>query len=558
MKSTLPWLLAFCLALTLLVAAPAVRAGVTRTEADAPAAEKTAGKKKAKKAKEKKAKASSGAEAAQETAKEPASETAKDEAARAGDAEEAKVEDKAAEEKAPAEPKTHEVKAGPLKVEVSLEGVFAAKNTTPVALDASEWSKFEVVRAVPHGARVKRGEPLVTLDMEDIDRTIEDLRREIKLADFNLRSAELALEATEKTAPLEMAEGVRLKQQGDEDLKLFLQIDRPLDERSADFSLKSAENYLAYSEEELKQLQKMYEADDLTEETEEIVLRRARDDVERVKFSLDRARIGRDRTKDISLPRQELALRQAVAEADIALKKFQATQPIDLETARLNLAQQRIGRERSQQRLERLLADRKAMELKAPAAGVVYYGEAEHGKWGDVSAMAEKLRRGGSLSDNQVVVTIVSPRPMEVVATVPEKELHQVKPGVKGKAVPTGYPEMKLEAIVADVDAVPFGPGEFRAKLTVADRAEADVVVPGMNCSVKLTAYEKQDALTVPASALETDELKDDVTYVYLVDAQGESKKQQVTVGKRAADKVEILKGLKAGDKVLVEPPKEE
>ena len=43
----------------------------------------------------------------------------------------------------------------------------------------------------------------------------------------------------------------------------------------ANFSVKSADNMLAYEKEELRQLEKMYKADDLVEETEEIVLKRA-------------------------------------------------------------------------------------------------------------------------------------------------------------------------------------------------------------------------------------------------------------------------------------------
>ena len=56
-------------------------------------------------------------------------------------------------------------------------------------------------------------------------------------------------------------------------------------------NLKSSEQYLAYAAEELNQLKKMYEADDLTEETEEIILQRAQNQYDRAKFSLEAAKI---------------------------------------------------------------------------------------------------------------------------------------------------------------------------------------------------------------------------------------------------------------------------
>ena len=56
-------------------------------------------------------------------------------------------------------------------------------------------------------------------------------------------------------------------------------------------SLKSSEQYLAYAAEELNQLKKMYEADDLTEETEEIILQRAQYQYERAKFSMKQLKL---------------------------------------------------------------------------------------------------------------------------------------------------------------------------------------------------------------------------------------------------------------------------
>ena len=85
---------------------------------------------------------------------------------------------------------------------------------------------------------------------------------------------------------------------------------------------------------------------------------------------------------------------------------------------------------------------------------------------------------------------------------------------------------------------------------------DAKSVVPGMACKVKLTAYLKKDALTVPAKAVMTDEL-DDHPYVYLLGKDGKSAKRPVTVGEKTDKLVEILKGLAEGEQVLLEAPKD-
>ena len=126
------------------------------------------------------------------------------------------------------------------------------------------------------------------------------------MSELSLALARAELKSLEKMAPLEMAAAQRAKQTAEEDLKRFLERQRPFERKSARFSLKSSEHNLEYRTEELKQLEKMYKADDLTEETEEIILKRARNDVDQAKFGLELAKSRATETLGrISLPRQE-------------------------------------------------------------------------------------------------------------------------------------------------------------------------------------------------------------------------------------------------------------
>ena len=79
------------------------------------------------------------------------------------------------------------------------------------------------------------------------------------------------------------------------------------------FSVKSAVEYLEYAKEELRQLEKMYRSKDLTEETEEIILRRTRFQVESSEVQLKEAELRRDVTLKVELPRREIKAREAAA-----------------------------------------------------------------------------------------------------------------------------------------------------------------------------------------------------------------------------------------------------
>ena len=189
--------------------------------------------------------------------------------------EESKKEQATADPPAVAKDATHEVKRERLKIEVNLSGVFESDQMWPISLRPESWSAFTVVKAVPHGKKVQKGETLVQLDMSKIDEQLQDLEGTMQTNRLTLQLAESALELFKKTLPMDLESAARSKRISDEDLNYFLKVGRAFSEASAEFSLKNSQQSLEYAEEELKQLEKMYNADDLTEETEEIILKRA-------------------------------------------------------------------------------------------------------------------------------------------------------------------------------------------------------------------------------------------------------------------------------------------
>ncbi len=466
--------------------------------------------------------------------------------------------EKAGEATKPPAPKpaTHTVKKAPLKIEVALDGVFEARKMTEISLRPEAWTTLSVLSAVDHGTMVKPGDLLVSLDREKIDRAISDLRTDHQASDLAIKLAQQQMITLEKTTPMSLAAGERAHKEAGDDLKYYFDVRRPMALESAEFSLKYSQENFDYQQEELRQLEKMYAADDLTEETEEIILKRARNSLARAKFYLEQSKIFHERTVNVLISRDDVAIRESAKMMDMLWADTKIALPVTLKKQRLALEKMKLLRSRSDERLENLLKDRAAMTVKAPVGGVVYYGRCVRGKFS--GSGSSSMRQGTSLMSKQVFMTIVKPRPMSIRTSVAEKQLHQVRPGIKGTAVPTGFPEMKLSTIVQSVAGVPTGSGSFDTRITVALDRKAEPVMPGMTCKVTLVAYENKEALTIPPKYLKTDEADQQKHYVYLLSKQGKSKKQYVRVGKRTTAKVEILKGLSEGDQVAAEAPKEE
>lgn len=461
----------------------------------------------------------------------------------------------AAESQPAAKPPAHAVKKGPFKIEVTLGGVFEAQEMTPIMLRLEEWSSLSVVDGVEHGAQVKQGDVLVSLDMEQIDAAVGDLESSQKLSELSIQQSQEELRVLEASLPADLAAAERANHIAQEDLKRFLERSRSLSEKSAQYTLKWATDYLEYQQEELRQLEKMYQADDLTEETEEIILKRARNDVDQATFYLEQARFMSEESLQIDLPRQEVAMKEDAARQALEFDKAKVAIPVALGKAKLGLETLLHDHQKAADRLAKLKKDREAMAVKAPTDGILYYGQCVRGKWSSTLGSEGKLPPGTTLPVNSVFFTIVKPRPIFVRASATEKEIQYVEVGVGGRAVPAAFPDLKLAAKVEAVAAVPTADGSFDTRIALDAGQDAQAVLPGMTSTVTLVGYSKSDAVTIPPAALFSDELDAQKQFVFRVGADGSHQKAEVTVGKRTDDKVEILQGLLEGDTVLLENP---
>jgi len=474
-----------------------------------------------------------------------------------------KPDDKKSGEKKPdgakeaaAKPATQKLKKGPFRVEVALEGVFEAQNQAELVIRPQEWAALSVLKAVEHGAAVKQGDLVLALDTDKIDRVIVELRAEMELNELALKQAAANLAAMEKVAPLEVQANDRNRRINEEDWKRFQEVDEPLMAKLNEYHLKSAKEFLEYAEEEYRQLEKMYKADDLKEETEKIVLRRAQAGVDRAKLSMEIAKANYEEARKLSLPRMEERTKDQTERSRIDTEFTALTLPMLMSKHRLDVEKLQVTRDLGADRLKKLLSDRDAMIVKAPIDGIVYYGRSVRGKCSATNV--DTLRRGATIMPNDVFMTVVQTRPLMIRTTVPESQFQRVRAGLQAVVQPDGIPWLKLSAVVHRVGAFPMGSNGFDCQLTVANDGLNSAIVPGINCEIKMIAYKKTDALTVPPKAVFTEEFDLAKQYVYLQGKNGKPEKRAVTLGERNDKQIEVLQGLAQGDEILLEKPKDE
>lgn len=420
-------------------------------------------------------------DAAEQTVEQPA-DVPKPEQAESGDQVTTKQEpaaengaEKGADSPAPAKdaPKPTEV--------VKVDGVFEAIETWELTHDRDQITTLKIERILPHGTVVTKGEAVVWFDSEAIDQQLAAAEIQLKLAELAAADDQFSYDQFLVTQKLDREAAERSRQQSRQNYDNYVKIDREQTIENAKYSVKNAQYYLENSQEELTQLTQMYEADDLTEESEEIVLKRAKQAVESAEFNLKAAEIRSDRVVDQAIPLRDAMEEAELAKADMAYEKTIRDLTSSLQQRDLKRKQAATELKKTTKDFETLSEQRKAIVMNAPGDGIVLHGELTRGAQGDKPS---SLEPGSLISQKQVIATIVSRAPLRVRLELSEPQLATVIEGAECLIKPASMPALSLKGVVEHVDKVPFANKKFGAQIQLKDQLDQSIV-PTMTCATE-------------------------------------------------------------------------
>ena len=453
--------------------------------------------------------------------------------------------------------KTHRVERKPLQINAKFDGVFIPQETEEIALRPEVWKEFTVVEAVKHGAQVSKGDVLIRFDQDKIENKIAKDTVQQRLSELEAMELEEDLPRRQRLLEIAYELAVLTHDQLVEDIAYFKQTDRPMTERMTKHRLASSKEDLASQEEELAQLEKMYAADDLTEETEEIVLRRQKFQVETAKLYLEYQQVNHDHTLNVRLPRTNENFARQLEQAKLQLDQAKAALEIGTTREKYRREENRTARAHDIEQHAKLLSDRALMEIRAPCDGIVYYGSVVDGDLAQVGQLAGKLKAHGSVTPGTVLMTIVKPRPLRVQTKVAESDLPDLGVGLSAEITPTADDKLEFPAKVAQLSAVPDAKVKFPLELSLDLEELPAWLVPGMTCKVNVVVYENDEALVVPCDLVQEDE-EEESRYVLVAVEGEESERREVEVGRSDGKVIEVLRGLKEGDEIVEEKQSKE
>lgn len=444
------------------------------------------------------------------------------------------------------------VKRNGMRIAISTKGTFDAAGAKEIRIAPKAWSPkggIKVVCAAERGARVRKGQVLLKLDTKEIDEAIADGELAQQAAAMTLKLAEVSFEARTKSHKLDLAAAERSMKQADEDYQRYLKIERPLAIETARRGLKSAEQKLMYVKEELRQLLKMYEADDLTEETEEIIIQRQRYAVEQAEFEFKTQKLATEKTLKIDIPRKDIAAREAHTRKAIAHAKERVAMETAYRTAKIELDKLRTATARSAEKFKELKADRNLLTVTSPADGMLIHGAGVDGAW---SNLTRELKRDDKVAPGEVVMTVITPGRVIVRTKVPEAEMNRVRADMACEVTPKAMPDRKLVGKVTYVDPLPVG-GSVAMVVEMAPVKRAPRLLPAMGCDVTILVYDNPRALTVPAGYVHA--CARGRKTVWVREADSSVRRCDVRTGRTEKGRTEITRGLKPGQVVLPARP---
>ncbi len=375
--------------------------------------------------------------------------------------------------------------AEPLK----LNGTMVPSKADEVVLWPEAWTGgYRVLEVIPHGTMVERGQVVAVLDAEALEKQLHDAEMAMESARLNFALDQERAQLEERSAHQTLERMHVSLERAERNLVGWREFETQFNVAQAELSTMYGQHGLEDATDELEQLEAMYTADELTDATEEIVLKRSRRNLERSKISQELQQRRRDYEAEFSWTLTGQMREEAVEKAARSFQAQEVRTELDAISRKHRLETARVNLERQEVKLDRLRQDLESMQVRAPRSGMLLHGGIADYKPGKV---APRHSRGGQLASRKAVFTVAAPGYFEVHFQAPEDKLSMLAGVETGTAVIVGLAEdrsrvsgdMKRELFPTPSSAS-GGSNQYACRLLIG--IELEDVVPGQRASVEL------------------------------------------------------------------------
>jgi HlyD family secretion protein len=386
---------------------------------------------------------------------------------------------------------------------------------------------------VEQGDRVEKGQIIARMDVGDIQAQIAQYRANLAQAQAQLAEAQAG------TRPQEIAQSRARLAQAQAQLAEAQAGSRPQEIAKAQAQVDAARARVNYTSEQVKRYQYLYAQGAERKQ----LLDQAISEDNSAKANLAEAQ------KQVSLL-QSGTRSEVVAARDAAVTEARAAFVLLEEGSRPEqIAQRQAAVKAAQAQLAGSQVRLQDTIIRAPFAGVVTQKYANIGAF--VTPTTSASTSASATSSSIVAVA----KGLEILAQIPEADIGRIQQGQQVEIVADAYPDEIFKGnvrLIAPEAVVEQGVTSFQVRIALD--TGIDKLRSGLNVDLTFLGDRVNDALLLPTVAILTENGKNGVL---VPDAKNKPQFREVTIGAQIQDQTQVISGLKAGDRVFIDLPKD-
>ncbi|HOS74612.1 MAG TPA: efflux RND transporter periplasmic adaptor subunit, partial [Verrucomicrobiota bacterium] len=440
----------------------------------------------------------------------------------------------------------YEVKRGDFTVSVVEGGTLSAVSEYSIRSEVEGTAR--IISIVPEGSYVKKGDLLVELDSASAQDQVNQQQINYEKAKFSVEQALAQLEIQKSATNSEyLAAELKLKL-ARIDLEKYEQGQRLVDLVEASNKLVQAQAQLMVNMDTYRNstnlAAKGYETKQKVDSDRLAVLNSAN--------ALIVASNSIWMLRQFDEVKQAETYRAAVLQAEQELDRVVSQNVRKMAQYSADLITQSNTLALSEQKLERDKKNLAATIIRAPQDGLVVYPVS------DSHFSSESLIEGGAIVRNrQELIKLPDLSRMKVVIKVHESHVNMIRPGLPAFVMLDSMPDERFRGVVEKVAPLPDTQSRwgnpnlkvYNTEIYLTDTLPN--VKPGVSAKAEIIVTNIAGAISVPIQAIATYQGQ---PAAYLVHGH-RSEPRPVEVGMFNTKFIEITKGLKPGDRILLSPP---
>ncbi|MEM7209655.1 MAG: HlyD family efflux transporter periplasmic adaptor subunit [Pseudomonadota bacterium] len=273
------------------------------------------------------------------------------------------------------------------------------------------------------------------------------------------------------------------------------------------------------------------------------------DTVKRTSEALSIAKADLDNFNQFEMPRLLREAELVLDEADSEKARVVRTTTLELKQRETELAKRRYDLQIAGSVVEKARDDVENCDVRAPIDGVLLYLDLPRER------QKQKPQLGDAIWFRQAFMAIPDTSELIVEIQVREIDVAQVSSGAAAKISLDAFPGKTYDGVLTGIGSVAESenPGStvrrFSGRVRFSELA-ADVHM-GMSASVEILVRTLKDVLAIPVESLHYREGR---SGVFLTDGQSDNWRP-VAIGEVGSEWIEVVSGIKAGDRIRVNPP---